>query len=44
MSASTSPAVPPEQDPLFRGYKPFQPEEHGLERGFRLTAFSELKG
>lgn len=43
MSASASPAAPAE-DGLFRGYKPFQPEEHGLERGFRLTAFSELKG
>lgn len=26
------------------GYKHFKPEEHGLERGFRLTAFSDLKG
>lgn len=26
------------------GYKPFDPVEHGLERGFRLTAFSDLKG
>lgn len=26
------------------GYKPFKPEEHGLERGFRLTSFSDMKG
>lgn len=26
------------------GYQAFHPEEHGLDRGFRLTAFSDLKG
>lgn len=26
------------------GYQAFNPEEHGLDRGFRLTAFSDLKG
>lgn len=26
------------------GYQAFQPEDHGLDRGFRLTAFSEMKG
>jgi len=26
------------------GYQALQPEEHGLDRGFRLTAFSDMKG
>lgn len=26
------------------GYQAFNPEEHGLDRGFRLTAFSDMKG
>lgn len=26
------------------GYQALNPEEHGLDRGFRLTAFSDLKG
>lgn len=48
MSGSTSP--PPTVEAVGTegcfppGYKPFKPEEHGLERGFRLTSFSELKG
>ncbi|KAI4824457.1 hypothetical protein KUCAC02_012968 [Chaenocephalus aceratus] len=48
MSGTTPP--PPSAEALgteacfFPGYKPFKPEEHGLERGFRLTAFSDLKG
>lgn len=48
MSGSASP--PPSAEAVGNegcfppGYKPFKPEEHGLERGFRLTAFSELKG
>lgn len=26
------------------GYQALNPEEHGLDRGFRLTAFSDMKG
>lgn len=26
------------------GYQAFKPEDHGLDRSFRLTAFSDLKG
>lgn len=26
------------------GYQALHPEEHGLDRGFRLTAFSDMKG
>lgn len=49
MSGSTPPPPPAESGGsegccFPPGYKHFQPEEHGLERGFRLTAFSELKG
>lgn len=48
MSGSTSP--PPLTEAVGTegcfppGYKHFKPEEHGLDRGFRLTAFSDLKG
>lgn len=48
MSGSTSP--PPSAEAVGTeacfppGYKYFKPEEHGLERGFRLTAFSDMKG
>lgn len=48
MSGTTSPPLPAEavgSDACFLpGYTQFKPEEHGLERGFRLTAFSDLKG
>ncbi|TNN26160.1 hypothetical protein EYF80_063703 [Liparis tanakae] len=48
MSGSTSPPRSAEtaaaEGCFPPGYKPFRPEEHGLERGFRLTAFSDLKG
>lgn len=48
MSGSTSPPPPAEavgSDAGFlSGYTHFKPEEHGLDRGFRLTAFSDLKG
>uniref|UniRef100_A0A8K9V3Q2 Uncharacterized protein n=3 Tax=Oncorhynchus TaxID=8016 RepID=A0A8K9V3Q2_ONCMY len=36
-SAGTESCFPP-------GYKPFRPEEHGLDAGFRLTGFSDMKG
>lgn len=48
MSGSTTPPPPVEAagtEACFPpGYKPFKPEEHGLERGFRLTGFSDMKG
>lgn len=49
MSGSTPPPPPADSAGSEGGclppeYKHFQPEEHGLDRGFRLTAFSELKG
>lgn len=48
MSGSSPP--PPSEDAVGSagcfppGYKPFNPEEHGLDRGFRLTSFSDMKG
>lgn len=50
VSESTTPAVDTSGSvaglgaPFPVGYKAFQPEDHGLDRGFRLTAFSDMKG
>lgn len=47
MSGSASPPPPAEAagaDPFLPGYTLFRPEDHGLDRGFRLTGFSDLKG
>lgn len=48
MSTSTSPPplveVAGNEGCFPPDYKPFNPEEHGLDRGFRLTSYSDLKG